>query len=111
MAQFTVNSTRIDPYQNVQVPSLGRPHVAGVSKASALKRTTEVVAHRDGGDPTKRKSPGCTEFEPITIERGITHDPAFEKWAIKATGTGPGLEVSLKDFRKDIIIELYNLRG
>ena len=89
-------------------------YVAGVSKVSALKRTTEVVKHREGGDQSSsRKSPGRTEFEAVTLERGVTHDIAFEQWANKVWnfGSGLGTEVSLKDFRKDIIIELYNEAG
>ena len=84
-------------------------YVAGVSKVGALKRTTEVVKHREGGDPSSsRKSPGRTEYEAITLERGVTHDTEFEKWANKVWnfGSGLGAEVSLKDFRKDIIIEV-----
>ncbi|MGB5344436.1 MAG: phage tail protein, partial [Thermoanaerobaculia bacterium] len=89
-------------------------YVAGVSKVSALKRTTEVVEHREGGDPsTVRRSPGQTKYEPITLERGVTHDPEFEQWANKVWnwGSGLGSEVSLADFRKDLIIELYNEAG
>jgi phage tail-like protein len=88
--------------------------VAGVSKISALRRTTEVIEHREGGDPSSsRKSPGRTNYEPITLERGVTHDPEFEQWANKVWnfGAGLGAEVSLKDFRKDITIELYNEAG
>jgi phage tail-like protein len=115
MAQFTVNSTRFDPYKNFKfrVKWDGR-YVAGVSKVTMLKRTTEVVKHRDGGDPsTSRKSPGRTEYEAITLERGVTHDVAFEQWANKVwmLGNGPGSEVSLKDFRKDVILDLYNEAG
>ena len=89
-------------------------YVAGISKVSALKRTTEVIQHREGGDPSSsRKSPGKTEFAPIILERGVTHDPEFEKWANKVWdfGAGLGAEVSLKDFRKDIAIEIYNEAG
>jgi len=115
MAQFTVNAQRFDPYKNFKfrVKWDGR-YVAGISKVSALKRTTEVVKHREGGDPSSsRKSPGRTEFEAITLERGVTHDADFEKWANKVWNfaSGLGAEVSLKDFRKDIIIELYNEAG
>lgn len=115
MAQFSVNSERFDPYKNFKFRiKIGSDYVAGVSKCSALKRTTEVVKHREGGDPSSsRKSPGRTEYEPITLERGVTHDPEFEKWANKVWnyGSGLGSEVSLKDFRKDIIIEVYNEAG
>ena len=115
MAQFSVNAQRFDPYKNFKfrVRWDGR-YVAGVSKVSSLKRTTEVVKHRDGGDPSSsRKSPGRTEFEAITLERGVTHDPAFEQWANKVWhfGAGLGAEVSLKDFRKDIIIDFFNEAG
>jgi phage tail-like protein len=115
MAQFTVNPTRFDPYKNFKfrVKWDGR-YVAGVSKCGALKRTTEVVEHREGGDPsTSRKSPGRTKFEAITLERGVTHDVEFERWANKVWNFGAGLgsEVSLKDFRKDLIIEVYNEAG
>jgi len=115
MAQFSVNETRFDPYKNFKfrVRWDGR-YVAGVSKISALKRTTEVVEHREGGDPSStRKSPGQSKYEAITLERGVTHDTEFEKWANKVWnyGSGLGSEVSLKDFRKDIIIEVYNEAG
>lgn len=115
MAQFTVNTTRFDPYKNFKfrVKWDGK-YVAGVSKVGSLKRTTEVVKHREGGDPSStRKSPGRTEYEAITLERGVTHDKEFEQWANKVWnyGSGLGAEVSLKDFRKDIIIEVYNETG
>lgn len=115
MAQFTVNAYRFDPYKNFKfrVKWDGR-YVLGVSKVSMLKRTTEVVKHRDGGDPSSsRKSPGRSEFDAITLDRGVTHDVEFERWANKVWnyGAGLGLEVSLKDFRKDIILEVYNEAG
>jgi phage tail-like protein len=115
MAQFSVNPTRFDPYKNFKfkVKWDGR-YVAGISKVGMLKRTTEVVKHREGGDPsTTRKSPGRTEFDAVTLERGVTHDPEFENWANKVwnLGTGLGSEVSLKDFRKDVIVEMYNEAG
>jgi phage tail-like protein len=115
MAQFTVNAQRFDPYKNFKFRvKWDNKYVAGVSKVSALKRTTEVVKHRDGGDPSSsRKSPGRSEYEAITLERGVTHDKEFEQWANKVWNFGAGLgsEVSLKDFRKDLIIEVYNEAG
>ncbi len=115
MAQFSVNAQRFDPYKNFKfrVKWDGK-YVAGVSKVGSLKRTTEVVKHREGGDPSSsRKSPGRTEYEAITLERGVTHDTEFEKWANKVWnfGSGLGAEVSLKDFRKDVLIEVYNEAG
>lgn len=115
MAIFSVNTSRFDPYKNFKFRiKWDGKYVAGVSKMSALKRTTEVVKHREGGDPSSsRKSPGRTEFEAITLERGVTHDAEFEAWANKvwALGGKDGGESSLKDFRKDIIIEIYNESG
>jgi phage tail-like protein len=115
MVQFSVNPQRFDPYKNFKfkVKWDGR-YVAGVSKVGMLKRTTEVVKHREGGDPsTTRKSPGRSEYDAVTLERGVTHDPEFENWANKVWNLGAGLgsEVSLKDFRKDVLLELYNEAG
>lgn len=115
MAQFSVNPLRFDPYKNFKfrVKWDGR-YVAGIAKVGALKQSTEVVEHREGGDPsTGRKSPGRSKFEAVTLERGVTHDVEFERWANKVWnfGAGLGAESSLADFRKDIIIELYNEAG
>jgi phage tail-like protein len=110
-----VNPQRFDPYKNFKfrVKWDGR-YVAGVCKVGGLKRTTEVVKHREGGDPSSsRKSPGKTEYEAITLERGVTHDLEFERWANRVWNfqAGLGAESSLRDFRKDIIIEVYNEAG
>src|SRR6202020_1393684 len=89
-------------------------YVLGVSKLGMLKRTTEVVKHREGGDPSSsRKSPGRTEYDAITLERGVTHDTDFEVWAntVWSLNAGLGSEVSLASFRKDMIIEVYNEAG
>lgn len=115
MSQFSVNTQRFDPYKNFKfrVKWEGK-YVAGLSKMSALKRTTEVIKHREGGDPsTSRKSPGQTDYDAVTLERGVTHDPEFENWANKVWNYGAGLgsEVSLKDFRKDITVDVYNEAG
>ena len=115
MAEFTANPQRFDPYKNFKFRLKwdGR-YVAGISKVSALKRTTEVVKHREGGDPsTSRKSPGLTEYDAITLERGVTHDPDFEAWAatVWQMGAGLGAEVSLASFRKDVLLDFYNEAG
>jgi phage tail-like protein len=115
MAQFTVNANRFDPYKNFKfrVKWDGR-YVAGISKAGALKRSTEVVEHREGGDPsTSRKSPGRTKYEALSLERGVTHDLEFENWANKVWNFqgGLGAESSLADFRKDLIIDVFNEAG
>jgi phage tail-like protein len=119
MAEFTVNATRKDPYKNFKFRvKWDGAYVAGVSKVSALKRTTEVVKHREGGDPsTSRKSPGRNEYEAITLERGVTQDLAFQQWANKvwdyqnAQAQNADQEVSLADFRKDVIIDFFNEAG
>jgi len=115
MAEFTVNPQRFDPYKNFKFRLKwdGR-YVAAVSRVSGLVRRTGVVEHREGGDPsTSRKSTGITQFEPITLERGVTQDTAFEDWAnqVWQLGAGLGAEVALKEFRKDVTLELYNEAG
>ncbi|MET8699675.1 MULTISPECIES: phage tail protein [unclassified Kitasatospora] len=115
MVEFTVNPHRFDPYKNFKFLVVwdGRI-VAGISKVSPLKRTTEVVKHRSGGDSSApRKSPGRTDFEAVTLERGVTHDPEFDRWANKVwmVGAGRGAEVSLRDFRKDLVIQVLNEAG
>ncbi|WP_103763738.1 phage tail protein [Roseovarius confluentis] len=113
MAQFSVNTHRLDPYKNFKfrVKWDGR-FVAGISKVSALKRSTEVLSLREGGALSRPlRSPGKTAYEPITMERGITHDTAFEDWANQVFSLQGDAAVSLKDMRKDIQVELYNLSG
>jgi phage tail-like protein len=115
IAEFTANPKRFDPYKNFKFRiKWDGSYVAGISRISGLQRTTEVIRHREGGDASSsRKSPGQSEFAPIALERGVTHDPEFENWANKvwSFGAGRGAEVSLKDFRKDIVLELYNEAG
>lgn len=115
MAEFTVNGQRFDPYKNFKFRlKWDGQYVAGISKVSGLKRTTQVVKHRDGADPsTTRKSPGQSDFDAITLERGVTHDTSFEAWAAKVwqLGASLGSEVSLADFRKDVILDFYNEAG
>lgn len=112
MPQFSVNPSRIDPYKNFRFRlKWDNKVVAGVSKMSPLKRTTEVIAHREGGDSTvDHKSPGRTRYDSITLERGVTHDPEFEAWANLAFNKNNN-SISLRNFRKDIIIELLNEAG
>jgi len=115
MAEFPANPTRLDPYKNFKfrVKWDGK-YVAAISRISALRRRTEVIEHREGGDPSSsHKSPGLTQFDAITLERGITQDREFEQWAglVWNFGAGLGSEVSLKSFRKDIYLELYNEAG
>jgi len=115
MAEFPANPKRFDPYKNFKfrVKWDGK-YVAGISKVSALKRTTEVVKFREGGDPSlSRKSPGRSDYDAITLERGVTQDLEFEAWANKVWNLGAGLgsEVSLADFRKDVILDIFNEAG
>jgi phage tail-like protein len=115
MAQFTVNASRIDPFKNFKflVRFEGNPNpVAGVSKVSALKRTTEVVSHREGGDvSTPRHSPGMSKYEPITLERGVTFDSSFETWANMVYSTSGDGAVSLANYKRNLLIDVLNLQG
>ena len=110
---FTVNTHRLDPYKNFkfQVKWDGRT-VLGISKVSSLKRTTEVVKHRSGGDNSfDHKSPGRTSYEAVTMERGVTHDLEFEKWAnlVHTYQGDPGMD--LVNYKKDLVLEVMNERG
>jgi phage tail-like protein len=113
MTQFNVNPQRLDPYKNFKFRlKWDGKYVAGVSRMSGLKRTTEVVEHREGGDPSNvRKSPGLTKYESITLERGITHDTEFQAWADLVWKLRATPEMSLRNFRKDITIDLFNEAG
>ena len=122
--EFPRATYRYDPYRNFRFRlKWDNRYVAGVSKCSPLVRTTQVISHRAGGDPaTPRRIPGQSEYEAITLERGVTHDVAFEQWANKVwdyanttrddqQGATGNQDVSLKDFRKDIILEVCNEAG
>ena len=115
MPLFENNPERIDPYKNFKFKVyIDGVAVAGVTKVSALKRTTEVIEHRSGGDSsTVIRTPGQTKFESITLEQGVTHDKTFEQWANKVwyVDGGDGGESSLKDFRKDVILVLHDESG
>ena len=108
MAQFTVNANRFDPYKSFMFRvKWDGEYVAGLSKMSALRRTTDPVTHREGGDPShERKSPGTTKFDAVTLERGRTHDTAFEAWANLIHSLDS--PISLASFRKDIVVDVYN---
>ncbi len=117
MVEFTVNPTRLDPYKNfkflIKFEGQTTP-VAGLSKMSPLRRTTQVIKYRSGSDPsTSRKSPGLTEYDAITLGRGVTQDSDFETWANKVwtLGNSLGSEVSLADFRRNIVLDLLNEAG
>lgn len=113
--EFPANPKRVDPYKNFKFKVIWDGKVvAAVSKVGALTRTTQTVKYREGGEPSLQHiSPGQTEYSAITLERGVTHDMAFEQWANKVWDLhhGAGKEVSLADFRKDIMIELHNEAG
>lgn len=114
MVEFTVNADRVDPYKNFLFRVLMNRDdewvpVAGVSKISPLKRTTEVVSHRDGGDlATPHHSPGISKFEPITLERGVTHDADFEEWAQTVYSPAGPSGMSLAGYKRDLQLQVLN---
>ena len=113
MARFVVNAQRFDPYKNFKFRILwdDKP-VMGVSKVGPLKRTTEVVKHRDGGDnSTDHKSPGRTSYDAITVERGLTHDPEFEAWANKVHPYAGDTAMDLAAYKKNLTLEMMNEKG
>ncbi len=113
MPQFNVNTHRLDPYKNFKFRvRWDNQAVAGLSKMSALKKTTEVVEWREAGGPSiVRKLPGRTKFEPITLEGGLTHDRQFMDWANLINNPQGDADVSLVNYRKEITIEVLNLQG
>jgi phage tail-like protein len=113
MAKFTVNTHRFDPYRNFKFRvKVDNQYVAGLSKCSALKRTTEETEWREGGDPsTSRQLPGKTKYDAVTLEAGLTHDPTFENWANLVHNFQGDAAMSLRNYRKDIIIDVYNEAG
>ncbi len=110
---FPVNAHRYDPYRTFMFQVLidGQP-VAGLRKMGVLKRTTEPVKWRTGGDPThERILPGGTSYEPVTLEHGLTHDLVFERWANLVNNVQGNAAMSLVNFRKNIVINVLNLQG
>jgi phage tail-like protein len=113
MPKFSVNTHRFDPYRNFKFKiKWDGQYVAGLSKCSALKKTTEVTDWREGGDASaSRKLPGKTSYEAITLEAGVTHDTTFEAWANLVNNYQGDPAMSLKNFRKDVTIDVFNLQG
>jgi phage tail-like protein len=111
--QFSVNTHRFDPYRNFKFRvKWDGADVAGLSKCSPLKKSTEVVDWREGGDAShSRKLPGKTTYEAITLEKGLTHDGAFEDWANLVNNFSGDAAMSLRNFRKEIVIDVCNLQG
>jgi len=113
MTKAKARLSRFDPYKNFRfrIKWDGR-HVAGISKMTALKRSTEVVEFREGSDSSRpRKLPGRTDYEPITLERGLTHDDAFEQWANQVMQAGMNSAAPTSNFRKDIVVDLFDEKG
>jgi phage tail-like protein len=111
---FVKNKHRYDPYKNFkfQVRNGDGKVVLGVSKVGALKRTTEVVKHRSGGENSyDHKSPGRTSYEGISMERGLTHDPEFEKWATKVHNYDGDPLMDLAGYKQELTLEMLNEKG
>lgn len=113
MPKFTVNTHRYDPYKNFKFRiKLDGKYVAGITKVSALARTTEVLEFREGGNPSViHKLPGRTTFTPIILEEGVTHDPTFESWANAVHNVQGDAASSLRNYRKDVLLEMLNEQG
>jgi len=113
---FSVNTSRFDPYKNyrflVYFEQSTTP-VAAMSKVSGgFKRSSDVIEYKEGGNMLIRKGLGRTKYDPITLERGVTHDTDFEDWANAAQVLDKGApSQSLKNLRKEIHIELLNEEG
>ena len=110
MAKFSVNTNRYNPYRNFKFRvKIDNVYVAGLSKCSPLKRTTEMVEWREAGDPsTTHRLPGKTKYDAITLTAGITHDTTFEDWANLVNNFRGDAAMSLRNFRKNITIDVFN---
>jgi phage tail-like protein len=113
MPQFTVNSHRLDPYKNFKFRVMWENrYVAGLSKMTALKKSIEAIPWREAGGPSiVRKLPGTTKFDPVTLEMGLTHDTVFEDWANQVNNPQGDAAMSLRNYRKELIIEVLNMQG
>ena len=113
---FSVNIDRFDPYKTFRFLiyfGTSTTPVAGMSKVTGgLKRSSDVIDYKEAGNMLIRKGLGRTKYEPITLERGLTHDADFEDWANAAQVLDTGApKQSLKDLRRDIAIVLLNEAG
>ena len=110
---FPANAHRFDPYRTFKFQVvIDGAVVAGLQKMSALKKTTEPVQWRDAGSPSfQRTMPGGTKYEPVTLEQGLTHDKVFEDWANMVNNFDGDVAMSLKDYRKNITVNVLNLQG
>jgi phage tail-like protein len=110
---FVKNAHRVDPYKTYKFRVVwdGKP-VLGISKCGPLKRTTTVVSHRSGGENgSDHKSPGRTQYDGVTLERGITHDPEFEKWANLVHPYAGDVAMDLVNYKKELTLEVMNEKG
>jgi len=113
MAEFTKNAHRIDPYKTYKFRIVwdGKT-VLGVNKVGPLKRTTNVVPYRSGGENSvEHKSPGRTTYDGLTLERGITHDTEFEAWANKVHPYAGDVAMDLANYKKELTLEVMNEKG
>jgi phage tail-like protein len=111
---FTVNAHRVDPYKNFKfrLKNADGKTVLGVSKVSPLKRTTEVVRHRSGNDNSHDSpSPGRSIYEAITLERGITHDTEFERWANMVHPYAGDASMDLVNYKQELTLEVMDEKG
>jgi phage tail-like protein len=113
--QFPANATRFDPYKTyrflVYFDTSTTP-VAGVSKVSGMKRSTDMIEYKEGGNALSRKGIGRTKYDPITLERGVTHDPDFETWANAAQVLDHSVPTQdLGSLRKTLTVVLLNEQG
>jgi phage tail-like protein len=111
---FEVNAHRTDPYKNFKfrVKDPDGKTVLGVSKVGTLKRTTEVVRHRHGNQNSHDiPSPGRTTYDGITMERGITHDVEFERWANMVHSWDGDAAMDLVNYKQELTLEVMNEKG
>ena len=112
---FTVNINRYDPYKTYRFLvyfGTSTSPVAAVSEVTGIKRSSDVIEYKEGGNPITLKGLGRTKYEPITLERGVTEDMDFANWANMAQVLDHGSpSTSLAKLRQDIRVDLLNEEG
>lgn len=109
MPSVHVTPQRADPYKHFKfrVTWQGRS-VAGFHRMGALDRPAGAGA--DGEPVRAPQLPGHSRYPRITLERGVTHDPGFQKWA-SGVHNSSGAPAPSTQVRQDLVIEALDEAG
>jgi phage tail-like protein len=112
----TATALTYDPYRKFKfLVKWNNAVVMAVHKVSSITKSIDPIDWRTGGDSNfSAKVPGLTKWEPITLERGLSADTAFQEWMVlvnKYTKAGLGADEAVHAFRKNLNIEMYSLQN